>query len=104
MSCPVDPQAADNLGRWKASSQPRSWVESHQGQWDHAEWLALLESLRTSEFGPIEAAAVSAVLEQLKREHHDLERLRVSGQARRWVEKQQGVWTHAEWLSLLEDL
>lgn len=59
---------AENLRRWRESGQARAWVESRQGQWGHAEWLALLEDLKRSPFWPMQPAAVGLVLEDEKRQ------------------------------------
>ena len=46
----------------------RAWVEAHRGQWDHEDWLALLEDLKRSAFWPMEPDAVGQALEDAKRE------------------------------------
>ena len=46
----------------------RAWVESHKGQWNHGDWLALLDELKRSHFWPVQPAAVGAVLEEIKQE------------------------------------
>src|SRR5438045_1979607 len=65
MSCPPEPNRADNLRRWKESGQPLLWVEWHRGKWDHADWLLLLDTLRESAFWPLPPAAVARVLEHV---------------------------------------
>jgi hypothetical protein len=30
---------AHNLLQWDRSGYPRKWVDDHQGQWGHSEWL-----------------------------------------------------------------
>jgi hypothetical protein len=62
------PSEADNLRRWKESGQARAWVEAHQGQWDHQEWLALLAALQRSPYWPMHADAIGLMLEEVKRE------------------------------------
>jgi ankyrin repeat protein len=57
-----------NLLRWERSGFPRRWVEDHNRQWGHSDWLHLLASLRRSEFWPMEEAAIGATLEAT-REH-----------------------------------
>lgn len=99
-----DLRGAKNLGRWKESGQPRSWIESRQGRWDHADWLALVEGLQKSDFWPLDLDAVALTLEEVKKQHGNLRRWEESGQPRRWVESRQGQWNHADWLSLLETL
>jgi hypothetical protein len=61
-----DPRLGENLRRWIASGQPRRWVESRLGHWDHADWLVLLGNLRHTEFWPMDPEAIGAVLEQLR--------------------------------------
>jgi hypothetical protein len=43
-------------------------VESHQGHWNHQDWLALLDELRRSPFWPMHPDAVGQVLEEVRRE------------------------------------
>ncbi len=93
-----------NLRRWQDSGDPRQWVEEHQGEWDHAEWLQLVAVLRQSAFWPINLAAVGRLLEELKLAYWNLRRWRDSGLARRWVEAHQGRWDHAARLTLLDAL
>jgi hypothetical protein len=64
---PANPET-ENLRRWRESGQARAWVERHQGGWNHADWLALLEELKASPFWPMNADAVGLVLEEIKRE------------------------------------
>jgi hypothetical protein len=103
MSSP-DARLAENLRRWKDSGQPLLWIEWHRGQWDHDDWLALLDSLHESEFWPLDPGAVGLVLDGLKVRWHNLRRWLASGEPRRWVEERQGKWDHADWHSLLENL
>lgn len=56
----------ENLRRWKESGQARSWVEAHNGQWNHQEWLALLETLQRSPYWPMHPDEVGRVLEEVK--------------------------------------
>src|SRR5207253_533189 len=76
---PLDPTAAAavltrltaewwNLRRWRESGQARRWVEAHQGRWHHDDWLGLLESLRASEFWPLQPASVGRALDEVKTE------------------------------------
>jgi hypothetical protein len=58
----------ENLRRWRASGQARAWVAAHQGQWNHDDWLGLLEELQRSPFWPMHPDAVGQVLEETKRE------------------------------------
>jgi hypothetical protein len=56
----------ENLRRWRASGQPRSWVEAHKGQWNHQDWLGLLETLQQSPYWPMQPDDVGRVLEEVK--------------------------------------
>jgi hypothetical protein len=58
----------ENLRRWKASGQPRAWVEAHHRQWNHDDWLALLAELERSPFWPLRPEAVGQTLEDTRRE------------------------------------
>jgi len=62
-----------NPDRWRESGQPQLWVNEHRGQWNHGDWLSLLESLKRSEYWPMEPNAIGGVLEEIKREWHVLE-------------------------------
>jgi hypothetical protein len=112
---PLDPDAVGalleelrapwrNLRRWKQSGQPQRWVESLRGCWNHADWLALVEDLRQSEFWPLELTAVGEMLEEVKQAYRNLQRWQASGHAQRWVELRQGSWDHNAWLALLDAL
>jgi hypothetical protein len=59
---------AENLRRWRDSGQPRTWVESRRGQWDHAAWLGLLEELKRSPYWPMPPEEIGKVLEAIKQE------------------------------------
>jgi hypothetical protein len=107
MSFAPESCSAVNLRRWTESGQPRRWVESRCGIWDHADWLTLLGNLRHTAFWPMDAEQIGAVLEGIKHERQTRDNLRrwdETGQARRWVEQRQGRWEHADWLALLEEL
>lgn len=71
-SSPPAPQhperEAENLRRWRASGQARAWIASRRGQWNHDDWLSLLEELQRSPFWPMHPDAVGQVLEETKRE------------------------------------
>jgi hypothetical protein len=67
-SRPASPTSeAENLRRWRESGQPKSWVEAHHGEWNHQDWLALLETLKRTSFWPLKPEDVGAVLEDIKR-------------------------------------
>jgi hypothetical protein len=91
-----------NLRHWQGSCQPRRWVEGRQGEWQHHDWLFLLETLGRSHFWPLAPEAVRRVLEEVKRQYWNLRRWQQSGWPRRWVEARQGRWSHDDWLGLLE--
>jgi hypothetical protein len=93
-----------NLRRWQESGDPRQWVEDHDGQWGHVEWLQLVETLRQSGFWPINLGAVGRLLDELKLAFWNLRRWRDSGLARRWVEANGGRWDHPARLALLDAL
>ncbi len=112
---PLDAEAAEavlerltaewwNLRSWRESGQPWLWVEARRGEWGHGDWLALLDSLRPSQFWPLDPEAVGVVLEQVKRQYGNLRRWRESGQPRRWVEARAGRWGRADWQALLDAL
>jgi hypothetical protein len=58
---------AENLQRWRESGQAGSWVEAHHGQWNHADWLELVETLKRSVYWPLQPEEVGKVLEEVKR-------------------------------------
>jgi hypothetical protein len=60
---------AANLANWCLSGAPRQWMEDRGGQWNHDDWLGLLDQLSASEFWPMNPDEVGAVLERLKREY-----------------------------------
>src|SRR5581483_179369 len=93
-----------NLRRWQDSGDPRRWVAAHDGQWDHADWLNLLATLRQSAFWPLDPADVGQVLEEQKRAYLNVKRFRESGQARRLVALHAGHGDHAARLALYSAL
>ncbi len=95
---------ARNLERWKQSGLPARWVEARQGVWNHADWLALIETLQHSEYWPLDLTTVGETLEELKHTYHNLIRWQLSGHPRRWVEGRQGYWDDEAWQSLLSAL
>lgn len=64
---PESPEV-ENLRRWKESGKARAWVEQRRGQWDHNDWLKLLDELQHSPYWPMRPEAVGLALEQAKRE------------------------------------
>jgi hypothetical protein len=69
---------AENLLRWERSGFPRKWVDDHNGQWTHSDWLDLLERLKRTDFWPMEPAAIGRVLE----EHKEAQRSNAASQPR----------------------
>jgi hypothetical protein len=61
-------RGAENLRRWRESGQAKAWVAAHRGQWNHDDWLALLEELKRSSFWPMPPDAVGLTLEETRRE------------------------------------
>jgi hypothetical protein len=97
-------EEARNLRQWEESGAALRWVEEHQGQWTQAEWHALLADLERSAYWPLDVSAVGRRMQEVRQAWWNLERWKVSGLARRWVEAHQGEWTEAEWEALLDDL
>jgi len=62
----LPPSRAENLRRWRDAGQARVWVEAHNGDWNHADWLALIEDLQRSPFWPLEPDEVGRTLEEEK--------------------------------------
>ena len=48
-------------------AEAKAWIEAHKGQWNHAEWLELLETLKRSAYWPVKPEEVGKALEELKR-------------------------------------
>jgi hypothetical protein len=108
---PVDPAAVEavllecrNLRAWQESDEARSWIDARAGRWDHADWIRLLGSLRSSAYWPVEPAAVGEVLRRLNLEWWNLRRWRAAGLARKWVQQRQGEWSDGDWQELLSSL
>ena len=57
----------DNLQRWRQAAA-LAWVTERQGQWNHAQWLQLLDQLRQSEYWPMEEEQVGRALEEAKQQ------------------------------------
>jgi hypothetical protein len=58
--------ADDNLRSWIASGEPRRWVRTRRGRWDHQDWLALLRQLRDTRYWPMNELKIGEALEELK--------------------------------------
>jgi hypothetical protein len=63
-----------NLRLWEQSGEPRRWVESHQGTWEHGDWLALVKALRRSAYWPLDLDAAGGLLGGLKGRFRSLQR------------------------------
>ena len=68
----VDPKEAEkkaeNLKRWKASPNPRKWLETRLAGWNHEQWQRLLEQVKTSKFWPLDEAELGRSLEETRLE------------------------------------
>jgi len=58
---------ARHLELWVESGEPERWVKARSGNWDHADWLGLLESLKGSAYWPMDEGAIGNVIESLKK-------------------------------------
>jgi hypothetical protein len=74
---PVDPVALEgvleevrrewwNLRRWVLSGEPRRWAEARPDGWGPADWRALLDSLRQSEWWPMDPDAVRKLVDEFR--------------------------------------
>jgi hypothetical protein len=93
-----------NLRRWEESGEARRWAEARQGRWGDEDRPALRETLRRSEFWPLDLEAAEKGMDRVAAQVRNLRRWRDSGAARRWVEAKAGQWGHVDWLGLLETL
>jgi hypothetical protein len=93
-----------NLQRWRQSGAAWAWLDAREGRWDRHDWLALLWTLRVSDFWPLDPEALARLLEEIRGQWWALRRWQESGEPLRWVEAHQGHWTHADWLALLAKL
>jgi hypothetical protein len=100
MTHDLDPRVARNLRRWQDSGEPLRWVQARGGQWNHGDWLALLEDLERSGYGPVCPDGVARILDESRTLWLNLRRWE-AGPARDWVEARQGQWGHDDWLALL---
>ena len=90
-----------NLQRWQQAEGPTRWVEARGGAWGHGDWLALLNDLERTGYGPVDPAALGRLVERTRLEWANLRRWRRSGQADAWVEAHATGWGHPEWTALL---
>lgn len=95
---------AQNLRRWEESGEALAWVEEKGGQWSAGQWQELVADLRQSTYWPLDIQALAERLQQVRQEWWNLDRWKVSGLARCWVEAHQGDWTADDWHALLDDL
>ena len=65
--CGIVSRPDHNLTRLIASGYLTRWVREHSGKWNDCDWLALLESLRRSQFWPLQDSAISLALESEKK-------------------------------------
>ncbi len=56
-------------------------MEEHQGQWNHQDWLALLDRVKQSSYWPLNPAEMGAVLEEVKDAWLKDQRERQAGEA-----------------------
>lgn len=59
----------NNLRRWVRSGAARSWVDRHDANWNHADWLSLISELEKSNFWPLPLADVGASLESVRQKY-----------------------------------
>jgi hypothetical protein len=57
---------AENLTRWIRSGEPERWVAARRGQWNHHDWLALLDALRRSPYWPMDDADIGRALDEAR--------------------------------------
>ena len=55
---------SENLARWIESGEPARWVAARRGEWNHRDWLALLDVLRRSRYWPLREADIGRTLEE----------------------------------------
>ncbi|MEZ4601227.1 MAG: hypothetical protein R2940_15665 [Syntrophotaleaceae bacterium] len=57
----------DNLKRWQKSGEAEKWVQDHVAGWTHDEWQGLLDSLRQTDYWPMEESDLSEAIESLRK-------------------------------------
>lgn len=58
-----------NLTRLAKTSLPMDFVKSHEGEWNHQDWLVFCASLEEKGFTPIDLDQVGLLLEKVKAEY-----------------------------------
>jgi hypothetical protein len=58
-----------SLSEWATSEGPKQWVQEHNYNWDHQDWILLLEELRQSKYWPLDTNMVGTILEEIKSDH-----------------------------------
>ena len=60
---------ADNLQRWIQDGKAKEFVASRGGKWNDGDWEALVKSLESTSYWPIEPDRVGEELEKATREY-----------------------------------
>src|ERR1700683_4174993 len=94
----------ESLFHWQQSGDAFRWVDQHQGQWTHQDFLDLLQQLDKNAVWPADVETVGRGLGETRLQWQNLQRWQEQGEPLRWVESQQGQWSHESWLVLLEQL
>jgi hypothetical protein len=111
-------EKARNLKRLLETPVLMDFVSQQHGEWDHVDWVRLLQRLKREGFWPIDVPALSAKLDQCRLEWRlqravgnprtdseakarNLERLARSALLSDFVKEKQGEWDHQGWLELL---
>lgn len=58
----------EDLVRWKNSGGPRQRIVARDAEWDHQDWMSLVEHLESTVFWPIAIDALGNVLAELKKD------------------------------------
>jgi len=74
-----------NYCHWYMSESPRMWVEARTGQWNHSDWLSLLDELQRARLWPIDEGAVGRKLEDLKSQYWCRRESTLIEECRRWM-------------------
>ena len=77
---------SENFRRWGESGEPDRWVEERNGEWSHADWVALTDRLRASAYWPLPLEAVGEGLERAKRDRRERKAEELRRQAAREAE------------------
>jgi hypothetical protein len=68
-NCVKADYALKNLRRWIKTGASYRWVESHNGAWNHDEWLELVSELQNSEFWPLHLDDVGISLDAVRQDY-----------------------------------